>query len=348
MTMTGSTQSAPHPAARTIPLRGGVVASYVDGWRRVWRAPAVTIGLLLVTWFITPALSTALGSSFYGVFLVEEAAGQNMTQGWVTEVVSQVKGLAFRSELLTFAGLLLLVDGIATASALPPPLLGGLAAYVGIWIFLTGGIVDRLARDRPVRAAAFFAAAGGFVLRLFRLAILAGAAHWALFRWLTPLLRSAPGEPDSVVRNAVVWTIGLASIATVGMIADFAKVRMVVEDRRSAIGSLAASVRFVGRRAGRIVALWLLHLLVVAAIAGAWYSMYSYPSARDWSDVLIVQMYALFLLWAKLALLGAQIAFFQSELAHATYTAAPLPVWPDSPSVEAIENFLSRRDSSPS
>jgi hypothetical protein len=94
--------------------------------------------------------------------------------------------------------------------------------------------------------------------------------------------------------------------------------------------------------------LWLLHLLVVAAIAGAWYSMYSYPSARDWSDVLIVQMYALFLLWAKLALLGAQIAFFQSELAHATYTAAPLPVWPDSPSVEAIENFLSRRDSSPS
>jgi hypothetical protein len=129
------------------------------------------------------------------------------------------------------------------------------------------------------------------------------------------------------------------------MLADFAKVRMVVEDRRSAIGALAASIRFVGRRAGRILLLWLVHLLVVAAIAGAWYYLYSYPSARGWSDLLLVQLYLLFLVWAKLALWGAQVAFFQTELAHATYTASPLPLWPDSPSVEAVENFLQRRQS---
>ena len=323
-----------------------MLGSYLDGWRRVWRAPAVTVGLLLVTWFMTPALSRALGSgSFYGIVLLEETAGQDMTQPWASEVVTQVKGLAFKYEFLTFAGLLMLADGIATASVLPPALLGGLATYVGVWMFLTGGIVDRLARDRPVRTVAFFAASGGSFLRLLRLAVFAGAGYWMLFRWFNPLLRNASGEPVSVAGNAVAWAIGLASIATVGMLADFAKVRLVVEDRRSAIGALAAAIRFVGRRAARVLVLWLLHLLVVAAIAGAWYNLYSYPSARDWADLLVVQLYVLFLLWAKLALMGAEIAFFQSELAHATYTAAPLPVWPDSPSVEAIDNFLSRRDS---
>jgi hypothetical protein len=194
-----------------------------------------------------------------------------------------------------------------------------------------------------VGSAAFFGAGGGLFFRLCRLAILAGAGHWVLFRWLDPLLRRALGEPDNAFGIAVVWGIGLAAMATVVMIADFARVRMVVEDRRSAIGALVAAIRFIGRRSGRILVLWLLHCLVVAAITGIWYTLYSYPSARGWSDLLIVQLYLLSLVWAKLALWGAQISFFQSELAHATYTASPLPLWPDSPSVEAIENFLSRR-----
>jgi hypothetical protein len=41
-------------------------------------------------------------------------------------------------------------------------------------------------------------------------------------------------------------------------------------------------------------------------------------------------------LWAKLAFMASEIAFFQGELAHAGYVAAPLPVWPDSPAVEAL------------
>ena len=31
-------------------------------------------------------------------------------------------------------------------------------------------------------------------------------------------------------------------------------------------------------------------------------------------------------------------ALFQQHLAHAEYAAPPLPVWPDSPAAEAIEN----------
>jgi hypothetical protein len=40
--------------------------------------------------------------------------------------------------------------------------------------------------------------------------------------------------------------------------------------------------------------------------------------------------------------MASEVVFFQGELAHAGYTAAPLPTWPDSPAVEAIENLVKR------
>jgi hypothetical protein len=39
------------------------------------------------------------------------------------------------------------------------------------------------------------------------------------------------------------------------------------------------------------------------------------------------------------ALAASQVVYFQRALAHADYTAAPLPIWPDSPAAEAIENL---------
>ena len=38
----------------------------------------------------------------------------------------------------------------------------------------------------------------------------------------------------------------------------------------------------------------------------------------------------------KLVFYASQTAYFQSQLAHAEYVAAPRPVWPDSPAAEAV------------
>ena len=40
----------------------------------------------------------------------------------------------------------------------------------------------------------------------------------------------------------------------------------------------------------------------------------------------------------KLVFYASETAFFQGALAHAAYTAAPVPVWPDSPAAEMIVN----------
>ena len=54
-------------------------------------------------------------------------------------------------------------------------LAAAVATYLLVWIFLSGGVLDRYARQRPTRAHGFFAAAGVFFWRFLRLGLVAGA-----------------------------------------------------------------------------------------------------------------------------------------------------------------------------
>ena len=68
------------------------------------------------------------------------------------------------------------------------------------------------------------------------------------------------------------------------------------------------------------------------------------PSAAMpvWAAFLVTQIYLVVRLLAKLAFMASEVVFFQGELAHAGYTAAPLPIWPESASAEAIGNLAQR------
>ena len=114
-----------------------------------------------------------------------------------------------------------------------------------------------------------------------------------------------------------------------------------MEDRRSALGAVAAGARFVRRHFGRVLALYLLNgaaFLLLLAV----YALVS-PGAPGegigmWATLLLGQAYIVGRHYLKLLFYASQIALFQSQLAHASYTAAPPVVWPDSPSAEAIVN----------
>ena len=89
----------------------------------------------------------------------------------------------------------------------------------------------------------------------------------------------------------------------VSIVFDYAKVRAVVEDRRSMIGAVAAGGRFARRNATAVAALYVLTgslfvgLLLVYAIAS--------PGARStgagaWVGAAIGQLYLLGRLWVRL------------------------------------------------
>src|SRR5262249_55120315 len=108
--------------------------------------------------------------------------------------------------------------------------------------------------DRPTRATGFFSAAGVFFVRFLRLAVVQWIVYALLFggmhAWLFDDLFPRLTREMTVERTAFVVRVGLylvfgALVAASNLVFDYAKVRAVVEDRRSMLGALAAALRFV-------------------------------------------------------------------------------------------------------
>jgi hypothetical protein len=197
----------------------------------------------------------------------------------------------------------LLLAAVAAASLLSPlyPTVASrrlLLEYALVSSFLCGGIIDRYARARPTRAHGFFGACGrhlGAMLRLAGIEVLLYLAvdNLPVGRWAA-----------------------LAALAVLSAFLFYARVRIVVEDRRSAIGAIRAAMRFIVRNpaAGLIYSAW----MAAALLLGSW--------LRGAGPILLLPLFA------------TATAFFQSRLAHAHYTAAPPLQWPESPAAEAIVN----------
>ncbi len=227
---------------------------------------------------------------------------------------------------------------------------GALALYLVVWVFLSGGVIDRFARQRRTRAHGFFAASGVFFWRFLRLGIIAGVIYSLLLtyvhEWLfddayTWLTRDLAVERQAFLwRGALYLLFGAALIAS-NVVFDYARIRMVVEDRRSAIASLAAALGFIVRRRGRVFGLYAINALVFVVLIGVWALVA--PGAGGagismWMGFALGQAYVLARLLLKLQFLASQTALFQGSLAHAAYTAAPEAMWPESPAAEAIRS----------
>jgi hypothetical protein len=324
-----------------------VLGAFLEGWRRVLGAPALTASLLAATWWLSMPLTVALQSTLeprYGTTF-----DTTLDPGATTVAAERARELGRMIDReLGFFGSPAAVSEWLRLDPLNPVIAGAASASVAFWLFVSGGILDRVARARPVGTAAFFAACGVFFVRFLRLAFLIGAAYFVLFRWVYPFLfetlfslftSDQTAESSALRVRAVLYAIFAVGLMFVGVIADFAKVRAVVEDRRGMLGALAASIRFVRRRPLRVLGLYLLNLFTVVVILRLWVQAEPPPDAPGWLGFLLLLLYLVARIWAKLGFMASEVVFFQGELAHAEYTATPLPMWPDSPEAEAMENL---------
>jgi hypothetical protein len=328
--------------------RATVLGAFAEGWRRVIGAPAVTASVLAATMLLAEPLAVALREALdpgsRGSLIIEPDVSE---QVGIATIRARELGRMIEREL-GFFGSPAATSEWLRRDPLNPAIAGPAIAYVALWLFLSGGILDRFARARPIGTAAFFAACGVFFVRFIRLSVLLGAAYYALFRWVYPWLfvdvyvrwtGDLAGQREELSVRAALYLVFAFALMVVGIVGDFARVRAVVEDRRGMLGALAASIRFVRRRPLRIVALYLLNVFALVVVLRLWVQASPAPDAPPSVALLIVLLYLLGRLWTKLAFLACEVVFFQGDLAHANYTAAPLPVWPDSPEAEAMENL---------
>lgn len=327
--------------------------AWTSGWKRVLAAPAVAAGVFLMTALVALPLAIVMRgaiASHLGDSLMAAQAAEGVNWDWWQEFSAQASGLGttFTPSVIGFAATLDSLSRLLDARAHVVPIATALAVYVVGWALLSAGIVDRYARQRPTRAYGFFAVAGGYLFRFIRLGMIAGLVYWWLFayvhpwlfgHWYVNLTRNL-----GVERTAFLWRLAFYAVfglllVKVNLLIDYARIRIVVEDRRSVLGGLSAAWRFIRRHPVHVLTLYLLNSAVFVAVVAMW--MLVAPGAGSagpwmWATFVFTQVYVVARLLMKLQFLASQTALFQAHLAHATYTAEPTPVWPDSAAAEAI------------
>jgi hypothetical protein len=329
-------------------------AALRDGIRRVNGAPLVLAGMFLVTLLVALPLSIAL-RGMIATHLDDSLAADSLSSGtnleWWDEFSAQATGLGttFVPSIVGFGAVLDNLGGLLDNLPMAATIAGATAAWLVIWSFLTGGVLDRYARRRPTRAYGFFAACGTHFWRFVRLGAIAWLVYWFLFAnvhgWLFELFypwatRNVTVERAAFAVRLLCYLLFGALLVACNIVFDYARIRTVVEDRHSAIGSLFAGARFVRRHPSTLrlyalnAALFLAVVLVYAILSPGAPSGFAF-----WIAFAIGQLYILARHYIKLLFYASQIALFQSALAHASYTAAPAVEWPDSPAAESIGNL---------
>src|SRR6266851_319877 len=287
------------------------LGAFRDGVGRVNRAPAVLLGVWLMTALsVLPiALAQTANPNPRPVRLVVDVQ-RDIGHRWLRELnrytsgpgvdLGSTLGVALRHPIRFTSNL---TAGMAGA--------GVPAAFLIQWLFIAGGTIDRYARDRPTRAHGFFAACGVFFFRFLRLGLVMAAAFLVVSRYL---------------RQPVVSAVALASCR---FVFDYAQVRAVVEDRRSMLGALRAALSFIRRNWMAAIVLYAVDCAVLAALVGVYVTVGPGPVGSAWS-ILPSQAYVLARLWITLIFWSSEAALFQGRLAHAGYVARRAPVWPDS------------------
>jgi hypothetical protein len=335
------------------PRREASLAALREGIRRVNRAPAVLAGVWALTVVVSLPMTVAMREQLTGS-LGSSLAGGRAASGidyeWMQEFASGATGLAttFKPAVIGFAAVLDNLSAFLDNTRQPIVVAGVAAWYLTTWVFLAGGILDRYARDRRTGANGFFAACGVFFFRFLRLAVAMAIVYgwffqvlhpWLFGRVFTQLTREMTVERTAFVVRIVLYALFVGGLSACSVIFDYARVRAVVEDRRSMTGAALAGIRFIRSNVASVAAVYAMDALLFALML----TLYGVAAPgvgeagwRTWLAFTLGQGYVLARLWVKLVFWGSETALFQSRLAHAGYVASPTPVWPESPMAEAI------------
>ena len=330
-----------------------------DGIRRVNSAPVLLVGVWMMTLLVSVPLTLEMGGELEAhldASLEADAAASGVNHDWMQEFRGQASGVGttFSPAVIGFGASLDNLSAFVDQERRPLLIVCAMVLYLALWILVAGGVIDRYARDRNTRVQGFLWASGVYGVRFLRLGIVAAFAYGLLFRVLHPwlfgtlfrdLTRDLTAERSAFLVRLGLYGVFSIALAGCNLVLDYAKVRTVVEDRRSILGALGGAVRFLRRNGGAAATLYLADAVLFAAVLAVYAAVAPGAGSTGWSMWLgfaIGQLYLLARLWVKLVFWASETALFQGRLAHAGYVAAARPIWPDSPAAEAFGGFTPR------
>ena len=197
-------------------------------------------------------------------------------------------------------------------------------------------------------APGFFAACGTHFWRFARLGLVALLVYDVLFAGVhcMAVRRLYPRLTRNLTVERTAFLIRLGCYAVFGLLLvlcnlvfDYARIRIVVEDRRSAVGACCRSpIRAAQSRRALAVSAERTRLSLPRAALRLLAPGAPRSGVRMWLTLGLGELYIFLRHYLKLLFYASETAFFQGAVAHASYTAAPAVVWPESPAAEAVLN----------
>ncbi|HEX7084871.1 MAG TPA: hypothetical protein VF198_00800 [Vicinamibacterales bacterium] len=347
--MASSSDGTTRPSPRSMTVRVAVTG----GWRRAAGAWLAIAGILAATALATLPATLLLARAIehdLGASLMAERAAGGADLVWWDEFQYRGAPPSFTPGIIGGAAPLTTYSGLLDGATPPPEALAAAVVAGAVWLFLSGGLLERLARRRRLGTRGFLAGCGALFFRLLRMAVITGVLYalllgpvhgWifdGLYPWLT---RETTVERTAAVWRATLYLLWLAPLLAVNLLADYAKVRLVIEDRRSVLGALAAAARFLRRHAGSAIAVYAVNGVAAGLVLLLYLVIAPGGTGGDWRLLAVLAAgvgYLAARLFVRAAFLGSAMTLFEGRLAHAAFTAPPVPIWPDSPAAEAIDN----------
>lgn len=198
---------------------------------------------------------------------------------------------------------------------------GGLFALV--WILLSGGVLAHLHRPpRRFSLAVFLGDGAGFFFRFLRLAVLSAPLYYGIFRlarWLFARIERATIDL-TVERTLLIYYLAAAAlvaamVVTVKMCFDYARVAIVVAERRSALLAALSGLGFVLRRPLATYGLLALFGLAGAALVAARQLVVPGVGEASWLGIaavfLLGQAFLVARLVLRLGLLAGELTLYE-------------------------------------
>ena len=259
-------------------------------------------------------------------------AAQGIDYDWMREFAAGATGVAttFRPAIIGFSATLDNVSAYLDGVRRPAAVAGAAGLYVLAWIFVSGGIIGRYARltssrstERAASAGRFLSDCAAFFFRFFRLALVTAFAYGVLFGALHPLLFSrvyprltagVDAEPAAFAIRVALYAIFVLCLAAANVVFDFAKVRTVVDDRRSVAVAIGAAWRFIRRHPAGALGVYLLDVMLFAIVIGG-YAIVAPPGGgigkMAWAAFVIGQAYIVGRLLVRLVFFASETAVYR-------------------------------------
>ena len=303
-----------------------VFRAFGGGLRAVVTAPGLLIAVTMVTVLSAVPFGLVLGSQLREALANRQPVYLGTAEidaEWWLEFREHAEGLAatFTPAIIGFAAPLDNLSAVLDGSPRPLVLLGPMLVSGLIWAWLWGGLLARFHAGRRLGPRSFWQAGWRHAATFAAISLGAAAAHHALyltvhavlfgpvFDWLSSAVAT---ERAAFLWRVVLYVLFGGCLVTVSLMADYARISVVVRQRRGVREAMAAAAVFLRGHAAQAVALYLLTGLLFVALLMTYGAAEVYGGTRlgGWRSILIAQGYIVSRLAIRLTLAAAAVRLF--------------------------------------